>query len=89
MLHGEGETNFGCFIGSRGATCLFRVRTILQQYSETECVAGRPFAMMAAQGLDALWILCLISLFLRRLVASESDNGMCKERFIFIKLSSW
>ena len=89
MLHGEGETNFGSFIGSRGATCLFRIRTILQQYSETECVEGRPFAMMAAQGSDVRWILCLISLFLRSFVAAGSDNGTCKERFIFNKLSSW
>ena len=76
MLHGEGETNFGSFIGSRGATCLFRIRTILQQYSETECVEGRPFAMMAAQGLDVLWIRSCVSLVFFVVATSGAKNGM-------------
>ena len=43
---------------------------------ETESVEGRPIAMMAAQGLDVLWIRSFISLVFFVAVASGSKNGM-------------
>ena len=44
--------------------------------SETESVAGRQFAMMAARGLDILWILCFLSLAFFSRFVSGSPNGM-------------
>ena len=44
--------------------------------SETEGVEGRPFAMMAAPGLDVLWIRSSFSLFFLFFAACADQTGM-------------
>ena len=44
--------------------------------SETEGVEGRPFAMMAAPGLDMLWIRSSFSLFFLVIAACADQTGM-------------
>ena len=43
--------------------------------SETGCVEGRQFAMMAAQGLDVLWTRFSFPVIFFVVVASGSNNG--------------
>ena len=51
-------------------------RAFYNSASETESAEGRPFAMMAAQGLDVLWIQSSFSLVFLVLFTSGADNGM-------------
>ena len=46
--------------------------------SETECVEGRQFAMMAAQGLDMLWTRFSFPVIFFVVAASGSNNGMLR-----------
>ena len=66
-----------CVKESKGSNFAFCVLSTLQSTaSETESAEGRPFAMMAAQGLDVLWILLFVSVIFLNFVVSGSKNGM-------------
>ena len=73
---GSRELNLPVVCGARDATCLLCIHILQQNCSETESVEGRQFAMMAAQGLDVLWILCFLFLTFLTHFASGSENGM-------------
>ena len=66
-----------CVKESKGSNFAFCVLSTLQSTaSETESAEGRPFAMMAAQGLDVLWIRSSFSLVFFVMAVYGSRNGM-------------
>ena len=69
-------SNLSSLVRSKGSNAsLFRGRILQQNRSETESVGERQFAMMAAQGLDVLWIRSSFSLVFFVIAASGTRNG--------------
>ena len=60
---------------SREATILLCIHNILQQNERAESAEGRQFAMMAAQGLDLLWSILVLSVIFLNFCVYGSDNG--------------
>ena len=60
---------------SREATILLCIHNTLQQNERAESAGGRQFAMMAAQGLDLLWSILLLSVIFLNFCVYGSDNG--------------
>ena len=57
-------------------------RAFYNSASETESAEGRPFAMMAAQGLSRLWIFQFLGLVLLNYDVRGSNNGTCTLRSV-------
>ena len=72
----EGKQILKLLASSGEATWCFVATAFCCRSSETESEEGRPFAMMAAQGLDVLWIQSSFSLIFLVLFTSGADNGM-------------
>ena len=71
----RGEKPCNVLSSSREATVLLWSTSFHGSARETESVEGRLFAMMAAQGSDALWIRSSFSLVFFVITAAGTKNG--------------
>ena len=69
----------------RGSNCL-RIELWIAAVVTGE---GRPFAMMAAQGLDVLWVRSSLSLIVYTVAAAASQTGMCVEMSVLMQPQQW
>lgn len=77
-----------CFVQLKGSNwlALYPRHFRAEPERERKRVEGRQVAMMAEQGLDGRWCLCILFLHFFNFVVSGSKNGMYRICFVFL---SW